>query len=261
MNREVFWLHNSLFGDAQVVGFSTFSMPHLLWLSFLLLLTVVFSLCYHRLGERGKDNLRRCMALFLILFDIFRLCVLALTDGPVKTLLPLHVCSFSIYMILVDALWPKNRFTKQPMAFIILPSAIMALLFPTVTAYPPISFYSIHQFLLHGAMASYSIARYAAGEIRPRYRGLWLSVLLAVILAVPIYTLNQHFETNYMFLRNHSNNPALKMLWNVSGGNGGIPYVLMIALFVIFVLHIVFVIYVVVNGVGKRRIKKEDDKK
>ena len=252
MNNELFWMHKSFFGDAQVDGFSVFSMPHLLWLSVLLVLTVVSAFSYRRLGERGKDNLREGMALFLILFEIFKYCVMALTNAPVKEHLPLEICSFALYFILVDALWPKIRFTKQPMAFIFLPAAMMALLFPTVTVYPPISFYAIHQFLVHGVIAAYVIARYAAGEIRPRYRGLWLSMLLAIVMAAPIYLVNLRFGTNFMFLMHHRGNPLLRMLWNFSGGNGGFLFMLTMVAFVLFVLHIVYAIYALVNwAVGR----------
>ena len=251
MNLDLFWLHKSFFGDEKV-GFSTFSMPHLLWLSVVFLLTLSFALSYCRNVERKKDNMRKRLALFLILFEIFKQCVMALTDAPIKHLLPLEVCSFSEYTILADALWPRNRITKQPLVFIALPAAMMALMFPTVTAYPPISFYAIHQFLLHGGIATYVIARYVSKEIRPRYMGLWLSVLLVGILAAPIYLLNLHFGTNFMFLVHHNNNPALRMIWNLSGGNGGLQYVLALAAFVIFVLHIVYLIYVLIRLAEKR---------
>ena len=160
--------------------------------------------------------------------------------------------SFSEYAILADAFWPENRVLKQLMAFAFLPSAFMALAFPTVTAYPPVSFYAIHQFVLHAGIAAYIIARYAAGEIRPRYAGLWISVLVIGILAIPIYLLDLKFGANFMFLVDHANNPVLKLLWDLAGGNGGLAYVFAVVAFTAFVLHVVFGIYVLIGRISGR---------
>ena len=64
----------------------------------------------------------------------------------------------------------------------------MAIFFPTVTVYPAINFYTIHQFALHAVIAAYIIARYSSGEFRADYMGIWgvtlkLIPLIAVILA------------------------------------------------------------------------------
>ncbi|MBQ6468468.1 MAG: YwaF family protein [Lachnospiraceae bacterium] len=193
-----------------------FSAPHLIWLFLMALLITVFAVRYCRRTENGRDNMRKRMALFLILFELFKQCVAGLTRAPAAGTLPLEICSFAEYTILADAFWPKNRILKQLMAFAFLPAAIMALSFPTVTAYPPVSFFAIHQFVLHAGIAAYIIARYAAGEILPRYFGLWTSVLMIGVPSVPIYLLNLIFGTNFMFLTNHSNNPVLKLLWNLS---------------------------------------------
>ncbi len=251
MHLELFWVHKDFFSDAA--GFSVFSTPHLLWLAFLAVLTAGYAVCYRRSGEIGQDNLRKMMALFLILFDIFKMCVMALTSAPIRQHLPLELCSLSEYTILMDALWPESRLPKQLMAFAFLPAAVMALVFPTVTAYPPISFYAIHQFLFHAGIVAYVIARYAAGEIRPNYAGLWLSVLVIGILSVPVYLLNLRFDTNYMFLMAHKGNPVLKLLWNLSGGQGGLRYVFALVLFISLVLHIVFGIYTLIGRSGKTK--------
>ena len=73
------------------------------------------------------------------------------------------------------------------------------------------------------------------------------------ILTVPVYFLNLKFGTNYMFLMAHKGNPVLKMLWNLSGGQGGLPYVFALVVFICFVLHIVFGIYTVIGWSGKAK--------
>ena len=169
-----------------------------------------------------------------------------------------HICSFAEYTALIDALWPQNRFFKQLMAFAFLPAALIAILLPTVTAYPPLSFYAIHQFLLHAGIAAYIIARYAAGEIKPRYVGLWLTLLVTALLAGLIYPIDLAFDTNFMFLMRHLNNPALKLIWDLTGGTGGIAYILGLAVLVTIVFHLVYAVYAVLKRVPCRKIPGDD---
>ena len=258
MNMDLFWLHKSFYGPGEAdVGFSVFSAPHLIWLTLMAAFIAVFSFYYHRGNEDRRGNMRKSLALFLILFELFKLCLMALTGAPVREHLPLEVCSLAEYAMLADAFWPGNRFLGQLMAYIFLPAAIMALVFPTVTAYPPVSFYSIHQFVFHACIVAYIIARYAAGEIRPRYAGLWASALVIAVLTVPIYLLNAKFGTNFFFLMAHRDNAVLKPLWNLSGGTGGVKYVIALIAFIAVVLHVVAGLYVLIGWAMRKAEKKE----
>lgn len=241
MSRELFWAYKDDVAGLGGTGFSTFSLPHLLWILFCLACVVCTAAVYRRGGERRRANMRRGMALGLILFEIGKQCVAALTGAPAAPLLPLHICSVAEYAVLIDALWEQNRFFKQLMAFAFLPAAVIAILFPSVTPYPPLSFYAIHMFLLHAAIIAYIVARYAGGEIRPRYAGLWLTALATAVMAGLIYPLNAAFDTNFMFLMHHANNPALRLIWDLTGG--GAAYILGLVALVILVFHIMYVIY------------------
>ncbi|MBQ9562154.1 MAG: hypothetical protein IJR36_03635 [Lachnospiraceae bacterium] len=76
---------------------------------------------------------------------------------------------------------------------------MIALLVPTVTAYPPLNFYAIHQFVMHGMITAYIVARYA-------------------------------------------------------GGNGGLPYLLGLAVLIIIVFHLMYALYAALD---KRSGKKK----
>ncbi len=252
MSWEIFWAHKDKLAELGVKGFSNFSLPHLLWILFCAASIACFAVCYCRGGARRRANMRSGMALFLILSEIAKQCVVDLTGVPGAGLLPLHICSFAEYAALIDALWPDNRFFKQLMAFAFLPAALIAILFPTVTVYPPLSFYAVHMFLMHGGIAAYIAARLAAGEIRPRYAGLWLTMLATAVLAGLIYPINLAFQTNFMFLMSHSNNPALKLIWNLSGGVGGFSYIMGLATLVILVCHVFYAVYAVAGSASRR---------
>ncbi len=180
---------------------------------------------------------------------------MALTGAPIQENLPLEVCSFAEYAILADALWPKERFLRLLLVFLFLPSAFMALLFPTVTVYPAISFYTIHQFVLHACICGYIIARYAAGEFRADYTGIWTAVLKLLPLGAFIYLIDLSFDKGFMFLTNPYGNPVLVMLWNISGGKGGLPYLAAFLLFVIFILHIAYAVFRLTGLLSRLRTK------
>ena len=257
MNWDLFWVHKDLFGpEASGTGFSLFSAVHFTWLALMIAFIAVYAVRYRRGGEAVRDNMRKRMAVFLIFFELFKQCLMALSWAPAREYLPLEICSFAEYVILVDAMWPKNRVLKQLMVFAFLPAAVMALLVPTVTVYPPISFYTIHQFVLHAGIVAYVVARYAAGEIRPRYMGIWTSVFSIFLLIIPIYLINRTFGTNFMFLMHHTGNPLLALLWNLSGGTGGPSYVLAMVAFSAIVLHIAFVIYSLIGWTAERKTKR-----
>ncbi len=250
MNRELFWAYKDDVAGLGGKGFSTFSLPHLLWILFCLACVVCVAAVYRRADERRRANLRRGMALFLILFEIGKQCVAALTGAPAAPLLPLHICSFAEYTVLIDALWEQNRLFKQLLAFLFLPAAVIAVLFPSVTPYPPLSFCAIHMFLLHTAIIAYIVARYAGGELRPRYAGLWLSVLATAVMTGLVYPLNAAFDTNFMFLMHHADNPALRLIWDLTGG--GFPYILGLAVLVILVFHIMYALYALLERTPRK---------
>lgn len=252
---EIFWAYKTILAEHGIEGFSIFSLTHIVWLVILTASIIVYGLTYKRGDEKRRDNLRKAIAVFLILFEILKLSVIALTDAPVKNFVPLEICSFAEYAILFDALWPKNRFFKPLLFFEFYPAAVIALLLPTVTAYPGYNFYAIHQFLFHGGIVAYIAARCAAGDINRRYSGLWLTVLTIVITLFPVYCLDKTFGTNHMFLTYHSNNPALKMIWNLTGGEGGIPYVIGLAGFVILVIHVWYAGWLIADIIAKKKRK------
>ena len=244
MNWDLFWVHGlEIERQGIETGFGTFSAVHLLWLAFLAVFNVLYIFAYLKCSERGRGNMRKALALFLIFNEISKQCIMALTGVPVQNYLPLEICSLAEYCILIDAMWPTEHFLKQPLAYIFLPSAFMALAFPTVTVYPPLSYYTIHQFVMHGCIAMYILAGIGTREIRPTYVGIWTSMAKLLVPVALIYPVNVHFDKNFMFLAYHENNVMLKVLWNLSGGKGGIPYIAALIVFILLVLHVVYLIY------------------
>ncbi|MBR3640628.1 MAG: YwaF family protein [Oscillibacter sp.] len=258
MSWELFWLYRPASAAADGNGFAVFSAPHILWLVFLTAAAVLFSAVYRRGDGRRRDNMRKGMALFLIFYEILKQCLCPFVGVPAGSYLPLELCSFAEYTILIDALWPKKPFFGQLLAFVFLPSALIALSVPSATRYPPVSFFAIHQFVMHGGIAAYILARLSTGEIRAKYGGLWLSLLSLIILILPVCALDAACGRNYMFLTWHENNPALLLVWKLSGGSGGFPYVFGLAALAAIVMHVMYAVYAV-TGVAGERLRDRTD--
>ena len=74
--------------------------------------------------------------------------------------------------------------------------------------------------------------------------------------AIPLYFIDRAFDVNYVFLMDHDNNPALKLIWDLSGGTGGIFYILGLGVLGLIVLHVMYGIFAAVKAFGKRPARK-----
>lgn len=247
MNWDNFWIYRD--GSDPTVGFGLFSKAHLIWLGSIALAIILCGILYCRLDERQRDNMRKALAFFLIMFEFVKQCVNAFSGVPRGFYLPMEICSMAEYTILVDALWPRNQATKQLMTYAFLPAAFMALMMPTANTYPPISFYAIHQLVMHAVIVGYIVLRYAADEIRPRYYGIWIAVLIMNVLISPVYLANTLFDRNYMFLAGPDINPVLGVVWKLTGEAGGFIYLLGLEVFVILIMHIVYLFFVLMDRI------------
>ena len=248
-----FWMDKVAYTAAGGKGFSIFSLVHIIWL--VLLFSGIFLLCvlYRKASDARRDNIRKCFALILIFSEIAKQCIVVLTGASASAHLPLHICSFAEYAILINAFWPKKRFLEPLLCLAFLPSAIMALFFPTITVYHPISYYTMHHFLLHAGIVAYILARCSAAEIRISYKGVWVTFFSIALLVIPIYFIDAAFDENFVFLMRHSDNPALKLIWDLSGGTGGISYIIGLGVLVIIVLHITYGIFTAIQTLNKRK--------
>ena len=237
------------YGVFEGKGFEFFSGPHLAWLAAMFGFIAVYTVIYCRGNEKRRDNMRKGLALFIILFEIIQQCVNSFLKVPAGVYLPLEVCSFAEYFILADAMWPDNRITKQFIPYAFLPSAFMALIQPTASIYPPLSYYTVHQFVMHAGIVCYIIMRFAADEIRPRYYGIWLALLIVNILIIPVGYIDARLDQNYMFLMSHQGNPVLKAIWDMCGGHPGILYTFGLEVLVAVTMHITYIVLTIVNKI------------
>lgn len=245
MNTSLFWTHKTMMeATDNDYGFSLFSAGHLAWLAGIALWIAAMAFIYCKCNPQKRDHLRKLMAVGIILLETVKLCVMGLTHVDVCDYLPLHLCSLASLFIVIDALWPHTRLIPQLFLYAFTAGALMALICSSATSYPFWNFYSIHIFVIHGYLLVYPIMRLAAGEYKPTYYGVWLSIALMVLIGLPVYVIDGIFNVNYMFLGYPSDISLLIAIWDMTAPIGGrFLYALALGAMGSACAHLLYLIY------------------
>ena len=238
-----FWINYENYTPGT--GYGQFSIGHLILVLCSALLITSIILTYKKADKAGRIRIRRTIALLLVVIETIRLSFLHIQGIDLKSYLPLEMCSFAGYSIIGDAIWPENKFFPQLLVTIFLPAAIMQHVSPSTSVLPLINYFTFSQFVFHGLVIAYILARFLSGEIRLTYRGVWASVAKISVLAAIMYVVNTLMGANYMFLLDSEGNYVLDMVARAAGG--GIRYTLGLIVFAVFVVHFFFVIFKIIS--------------
>ena len=256
MSFDNFWLYTEeAIKENLNVGFELYSRGHLIWLLALAVGSLIVIPVYLRGSQRRQEKMKKIFALFLLISEIVKDIIIVIIGAPIAAYLPLHLCGYAILFLMIDAFMPKQKYTGQLIAYAFGPGALSALLFCSWTVLPLFwNFMTIHSFIFHWVIVTYLIMRLANGEIRPDYRGLWISVLTMAALAVPAYLVDMKTGYNYMFIYEVQRNSPLEIVWEIFGVRWGKPgYVIGAMLLVIVIFHALYLIYGIL---GFRRRKR-----
>ena len=194
---ETFWCTSD--NIPQGLGYSHYSGLHIAWLAALVLVTAVNCLLYRRLGEKGRGNWRKTMALLLIADELFKLIPMLIFGTFRLSYLPFHLCSINIFVIAFHA-WHPGKLTDNFLYTVCIPGALAALLFPTWTKLPAWNYMCIHSFTVHILLVMYPVVLTLCGDIKPSIRQLSKSLLVLAGFALLALVLNLWWDTNFMFL-------------------------------------------------------------
>ena len=190
-------------------GFRYFGPYHLMWLAVLVIFAVFMSVQYKKRDAAARDKWRKRFAIAILLDEVWKMFWLTVGGNYTVDYLPLHLCSINILLIAVHA-WRPSRVLDNFLYAVCVPAACAAMLFPTWDTLPALNFMHLHSFTVHILLAVYPIMVTAGGEIRPDWRQLPKCLLLAAVLAAPVYGVNRLLGTNFMFLmRADEGNPLL----------------------------------------------------
>ena len=244
-----FWINYE--NAPKGVGYGQFSVGHLILALCSALLVTLIVVFYKKADKVRRIRIRRTIAVLLVIIDILRMTFMHLLGVNLKGYLPLEVCSFAGYAVILDSIWPENKFLPELLVTIFLPGAIMQHVAPSSSRLPLLNYFSFSQFLFHGLIIAYILARFLGGEIRLTYRGVWSSVVKISVLAAAMYAVNIIIGENYMFLLGPEGNYILEKIQRVTGG--GIRYTLGLIVFAVVIIHIFFVIFRVIEALFVHR--------
>lgn len=196
------------------IGFGHFTPLHFLQLFLCFLLCLVLCITFCRCSFRGQTRYLRILALAMLAGNLARDCFLFAIGRMSLAFLPLHLCSFSIFVYLLHAFLPErqdpaagaviqSRFREllgETGFVLLLPGTVSALLFPDWTDYPVLNFMNLHSFLWHTVLSAYPILLALTHRIKPRIRHSWFPVCFLLVITPPIYAFDRAFGYNYLFI-------------------------------------------------------------
>ena len=247
---DLFWTHQD--NIQKGLGFGQFSPAHflLILLSFILIVFIIIK--YKKSDSGSRLMMRRQIAVFLMVLEAVKLVVMAVTGARVSNNLPLEICSFGEYAIVLDAFLKNNKFLSKMLLYLFLPAALMSIVFPTTTILPVFNFFTIHQFLFHALIIAYALMRFVAKETETDYLSVWQSIAAISMIAMAVYVIDRVFDHNFMFLMDTYDNFMLNKIWNIAGGR--LMYDLGLVIFSMIVIHIFYFIFAGINKQFIRRI-------
>ena len=237
--NDYFWTQRE--NIPKGLGYNQFSIKHIMMLIGTAIFACIVSYIYINSNSNIKSLIRISIAVTLMLIEVLKLLVIHFNNGDVVNYIPIEICSFAAYCIVVDAFSQDITFLKEMLLIVFLPAAIMALIYPTTISLPVFNFYTIHQFLFHGLIVTYVTMLFVSKEIVINYAGVWKSILTILCISGVVYIIDRSFNRNYMFLMHDEGSSMLKIIYEKSGG--GIKYTGSLVLFSIIMIHVFFLIF------------------
>jgi hypothetical integral membrane protein (TIGR02206 family) len=224
--------------------FVVFGTSHLVAIALTLVVAAALPVIVKRAESDGVVRATTwTLAAALVANDVFR-CGYIVTfrgwDTFVELYLPLHFCGLATYLT-AFTLVVRRQIPYEVAYYWGLSGAALAILTPAIEeGYPSFEFFTF--FVGHGGIVvGVCFATFALG-MRPRFIGVWITVIVSVGVSIFIGTINQLLGSNYMFTHEapKSASPLFFLAWPW--------YIPFIALVAIVLFHLLWLPW----GIGRR---------
>ena len=217
------------------VGFAHFDLLHFAWLAVFAMICIVSISWYRKQSDKRRSIWKKCIAILLILDELFKVVMLLVGNRYTVAYLPLHLCSINIFVIAFHA-WKPSEIVGGDLYTVGIAGALAALLFPSWSKLPLGNFMHLHSFTIHILLALYPITLFASGEIQPKIKRIPQYLLILVAMAIPIYFVNLLLNTNFMFLMQADDGNPLAIFEQLWGNHLlGFPVIIAGVLIVMYV--------------------------
>lgn len=268
-----FWMEGRDLPDG--IGFGLFTWKHFLALACCAAGIVILCRSFLRCTREGQEKFLKATAVALLLGNIARDIFLTIRGRMSVDYLPLHLCSFAIFVYLLHAFLPdlyrlfcsrkrsggSNSGRRQIKPFeqsraarfrealgeigfvLLMPGTICALIFPDWTRYPIWNFMSLHSFIWHAVLVAYPMMLYLSHRIHPTLRHYWYPILYLCIVTPPTAVFNALTGCNYLFIMRPLPNTPQEWLVDLMGPYWRVGYALVVAGVVLAVYLIIFILH------------------
>lgn len=184
-------------------GFGLFSLRHFLSLGVSLLIIHALCAAARKKTEAGRVRMLRTTALVMTVMECCKDGFLTAIGKMGPGYLPLHLCSFSVFVLLLYAFLPASRlrdFFGEVAVVLLLPGAVLALLFPEWRIYPVLNYLGLHSLIWHTFIVAYTVILFQTGMVRPTVRHIWYPVVFIAAVIPFIMKFNRSYGTNFFFV-------------------------------------------------------------
>lgn len=232
-------------------GFKMYGFVHFAFFFAIAAGIAITCVAYRRAAPDRRTVYLRVTASLCLFLEIFKNIVMLITlpEYPISQL-PLHLCGLGIFIEFVDAFAPRRSVTIDELLFSLsFPGAVAALTFPDWTIYPVFNIYCLQSFIIHGVLLCYPLMLLTSGQLRPKLRNLWRSAVFLIVVAPPIYLVNLHFHTDFLYINGGAPGSPIELLETLMGNPG---YLAGYAALVVVIWFFMYAIYAVLNASLKR---------
>lgn len=225
-------------------GFPLFGTVHFIWLVGIAI--SIFLLCriYLHLATTKRLQILSTTVLLSLCCTFTQDAILTVTGHMNAGMLPFHLCDLAafFYLFLQMRALRTGRFGSlaEITLCLFMLGAVLGILFPVWSVYPPFRYMTIHGFVYHALIILYPWLLFVSGNICPKTRHIWQPVLLLCIIVPPVYVFNKKFDSNYMFINVPPENTPLAFLAKQMGNPG---YLLGYAIFIFLMMLTLYQVF------------------
>lgn len=196
---------------------------------------------YRQLNLKHRGAFKRGYALILLGLEIVRLIYYRDMGQFSPGILPLHLCSLTVFLIFIYA-FTNNRLVKESLYAMGLVSSVFGFIYADSLLRDGLNFVSIQSFISHGFMVGFIFMTVLAKEISPELKRLPGVFVLYLVLAAGIYDFNKTYTTHFWFLNGSIGMFPLNRIESVFGNPGYIFFVMGVIVFVWGLLYLPVII-------------------
>ncbi len=217
------------------VGFSAYSLTHILWLLAGFVVWIGVCLLYKKLPQQKQTGLLKGLGIYIFTQEMLKNLVLILQGEFSWGYLPFHLCGINILLIFFDV-FKQTKLVRNFLYYFAIPGAALALLFPNWTEMPVWNFFHIHSFTIHILLVLYPLLLVTTGQVSTRLSDAFKSIGLLVACAIPVYGLNLLWDTNFMFLMKPDSGNPLELFEKLLGSHlWGFPILLPVVVLIMYI--------------------------